>query len=84
MFKLLVVKVFPIQAMRKKSIFTELTNIAKNVMSSIKEHTLKLCQSDYIWPTPRERVDWEYILKGVEMCIGLTKKIFHQEFILGK
>lgn len=36
--------------MRKKITFTELTNIAKNVMSGIKEHTLKLCQKNYIWP----------------------------------
>ena len=38
--------------MRKKITFPELTNIAKNVMFSIKEHTSKLCQRDYIWPPP--------------------------------
>ena len=39
-------------------------------MSSIKEHTPKLCQRDYIWPPPWERTHWEYILKGLEMCIS--------------
>ena len=56
--------------MRKKITFPELTNIAKNVMFSIKEHTSKLCQRDYIWPPPWERTHWEYILKGLEMCIS--------------
>lgn len=65
--------------MREKFTPTGLANIKKNITSSLEEGTLNFCQRDYIWPPPVGRAHWEYILKGLKVCIFLTPKIHHQE-----
>lgn len=50
--------------MKKKVTPTGLANIEKNVMSSIEEGTLTLCQQDYIWLPLLGGAHCEYILKG--------------------